>query len=58
MTKIKEAIKTIFSDLVEFFKMQIEYERTCREIEKHLRENFTYEKRTGKWQRKKWQNNL
>ena len=51
MTKIKEVIKTIFSDLVEFFKMQIEYERTCREIEKHFRENWTYEKRTGKWQR-------
>lgn len=57
MAKIKEAIKTIFSDLVEFFKMQIEYERINREIEKHFRENWTYEKRTGKWQRKNLKNN-
>ena len=47
-----EAIKIIFSDIVEFIKIQIKREKALKKIEKCFNESMLYDRKTGRWQRK------
>lgn len=47
-----EAIKIIFSDIVEFIKTQIKREKVLKKIEKCFNESMLYDRKTGRWQRK------
>lgn len=47
-----DAIKILFSDIVEFIKIQIKREKELKEIEKCFNESMFYNRKTGRWQRK------
>lgn len=47
-----DAIKILFSDIVEFIKIQIKREKELKEIEKCFNESMVYNRKTGRWQRK------